>query len=308
MLRRFTLALILVLTLTVPGSARAGAAFPEVIPLPPGFQPEGIAIGRGTTFFVGSIPTGAIFKGELRTGEGDVFVDPVDGRAAIGLAVDSAGQWLYVAGGPTGQAYVYDTETGDLLAEYQLTAPGSFVNDVVVTSDAAYFTDSFRPVLYRVPIAPDGTVADPSEVETIVLGGEFEFIEGAFNLNGIEATPNGKQLIVVNSTLGQLYTVDPNTGFAESIDLGGVQLFNGDGLLLLGRDLYVVQNRLNQIAVVRLSPDLESGSVEQYITDENFRVPTTIDNHGSRLYAVNARFGTPPTPETEYEVVQVRRR
>ena len=117
MLRRFTLALILVLTLTVPGSARAGAAFPEVIPLPPGFQPEGIAIGRGTTFFVGSIPTGAIYKGDLRTGEGDVLVDPVGGRAAIGLAVDSAGQRLYVAGGPTGQAYVYDTETGDLLAE-----------------------------------------------------------------------------------------------------------------------------------------------------------------------------------------------
>lgn len=236
-----------------------------------------------------------------------MLVEPVEGRAAIGLTTDPAGRRLYVAGGPTGQAYLYDTETGALLAQYQLTAPGTFVNDVVVTRDAAYFTDSFRPVIYRVPISPNGTLADASEVETIVLGGEFEFVAGAFNLNGIEATPNGKRLIVVNSSLGQLYTVDPNTGFAERIDLGGVQLRNGDGLLLLGRDLYVVQNRLNQIAVVRLSPDLESGTVVQYITDADFRVPTTIDNFGSRIYAVNARFGTPPTPETEYEVVQVRR-
>ena len=307
MLRRLTLALILLLTLSVPGSARAGAAFPEVIPLPDGLQPEGIAIGRGTTFFVGSIPTGAIYHGDLRTGQGDVLVEPVAGRAAIGLATDPAGRRLYVAGGPTGQAYVYDTETGALLAQYQLTAPGTFVNDVVVTRDAAYFTDSFRPVIYRVPILPDGTLADQSEVETIALGGEFEFVVDAFNLNGIEATPNGKRLIVVNSSLGQLYIVDPNTGFAERIDLEGVQVFNGDGLLLSGRDLYVVQNRLNQIAVVRLSPDLESGTVVRYITDADFRVPTTIDNFGSRIYAVNARFGTPPTPDTEYEVIQVRR-
>ena len=29
-------------------AAFAGAGFPEIIPLPTGFQPEGIAVGRGT--------------------------------------------------------------------------------------------------------------------------------------------------------------------------------------------------------------------------------------------------------------------
>jgi hypothetical protein len=41
--------------------------------------------------------------------------------------------------------------------------------------------------------------------------------------------------------------------------------------------------------------------------DAAFRVPTTIARHGHDLYAVNARFGTPPTPATDYDVVSVSR-
>ena len=53
-------------------AAAAQATFPEEISLPTGFRPEGIAIGNGTTFYVGSIPTGAVYRGDLRTGEGAV--------------------------------------------------------------------------------------------------------------------------------------------------------------------------------------------------------------------------------------------
>jgi hypothetical protein len=77
--------------------------------------------------------------------------------------------------------------------------------------------------------------------------------------------------------------------------------------LLQGHTLYVVQNQLNQIAVVELSPDYLAGNVVETITDPAFRVPTTIAGFGPYLYVVNARFGTPVTPDTEYEVVQVRR-
>ncbi|HET9909616.1 MAG TPA: hypothetical protein VFQ23_23415, partial [Anaerolineales bacterium] len=114
-------------------------------------------------------------------------------------------------------------------------------------------------------------------------------------------------LIIVNSTEGALYTVDPNTGIATRIDLGTGAVPAGDGILLQGKTLYVVQNQLNQIAVVKLSTDLSSGTIEETITSPNFRVPTTIAQFGNSLYAVNARFGTPPTPDTEYEVVQVPR-
>ena len=71
--RRSLLTLLLVaLSLMMLGAAPAHQSFPDTIPLPNGFQPEGIASGRGTTFYVGSIPTGAVYRGDLRSGEGAI--------------------------------------------------------------------------------------------------------------------------------------------------------------------------------------------------------------------------------------------
>jgi sugar lactone lactonase YvrE len=301
-MRRFILTAVAAAVLAVPAVISAATPFPQKIGLPDGFRPEGIAIGRGTTFYVGSIPTGAIYRGDLRTGEGSVFVPGAPGRAAIGVAVDKRDR-LFVAGGGTGMGFVYDA-AGKLVASYLLAGgPGlTFVNDVVVTRDAAWFTDSNRDVVYRLGIAGDGTLA--AAAESVPLGGDYQQVPGT-NLNGIEATPDGGTLIAVQSVTGRLFTIDPQTGAARLIDLGGTLLPNGDGLLLRGKTLYVVQNRLNQIAVVELAPDLASGEVTGFLTDPDFDVPTTIDRHGNRLYAVNARFSTPPTPTTKYDVVQV---
>ena len=299
---RITIAAAATALLALTGVGQAQSSFPETIPLPNGFQPEGIAIGKGTTFYVGSIPTGAVYRGDLRTGESSVLVPGASGRASIGVGVDQRNR-LFVAGGPTGKGFVYSAD-GQLLAEY-LFAPGidpTFVNDVFVTKDAAWFTDSRRHALYRVGISPGGGLAGAAE--TLPVTGDFVPTAGN-NLNGIEGTPNGKTLIAVQSSTGLLFTVDQQTGVAEEIDLGGATLPNGDGLLLHGRALYVVQNRLNQIAVVRLAPDFASGVVTGVLTDPDFDVPTTIDRHGQQLYVVNARFGIPPDPANEYDVVKV---
>ena len=279
--------------------------FPNVIRLPNGFQPEGIASGKGTTFYVGSIPTGAIYRGDFRTGKGDVLVPAQEGRAAIGLKYDERTGLLFVAGGPTGFAYIYNGETGENVDEVQLTTGPAFINDVVITKDAAYFTNSMQPVLYRVPLRNNGKLPGNLRVEELPLTGDYVFTPDAFNANGIAATPNGDTLIIVNSVDGLLYNVDPKTGEATLIDLGGDTVPNGDGILLQGRTLYVVQNQLNQIAVVNLKADFTKGTIVDTITDSDFRVPTTIARFGDSLYAVNARFGTPPTPDTKYEVVRV---
>ena len=305
--RRSLLVLLVVALSAVMIAAAPLQAFPDVIPLPNGFQPEGIAVGEGHTFYVGSIPTGAVYRGDLRTGEGDVLVPAQSGRAAIGLKYDERTGLLFVAGGPTGFAFIYDGETGDNIAEVQLTTGPRFINDVVITQDAAYFTNSQQPVLYRVPLENNGELPATPTVEEIPLTGDYVFTPGAFNANGIAATPNGDTLIIVNSVDGVLYNVDPATGVATRIDLGGESVPNGDGILLEGKTLYVVQNRLNQIAVVALTPDLTAGEIVDTITNSAFRVPTTIAGFGNSLYAVNARFGTPPTPATEYEVVRVNR-
>jgi sugar lactone lactonase YvrE len=283
--------------------AAAGPAFPEKIDLPNGFAPEGIAIGHGHTFYVGSIPTGAIYRGDLRTGEGRVLVPAAPGRQAIGLDFDRK-ERLFVAGGPTGRAFVYDAHSGGLLAEYTLTTGATFVNDVVVTREGAYFTDSLQQQLYHLPLGPGGALG--AVAETIPLSGDIAFVAG-FNLNGIDATPNGQTLVVVQSNLGKLFTVDPRTGVAGEIDLGGETVTAGDGILLDGKTLYVVQNQQNRIAVVRLARDLGSGTLLTHLTHPDFSVPTTIAEFGQRLYAVNARFGTPVTPTTPYWVTQLRK-
>jgi sugar lactone lactonase YvrE len=279
-------------------AAPLGAAgrFPEVIPLPNGFQPEGIAVGKGGTFYVGSIPTGAIYRGSVKTGEGEVINPGGSGRAAIGVELDH--RTLYVAGGPTGKGFVYSALSGRLLATHTLTTDANtFVNDVAVARGGAYFTDSLRPFLYRVDEL--GGVAE------IPLGGDIEYVPG-FNLNGIDATPDGKTLLAVQSNVGKVFTIDPRTGRADEIELD-TTVVNGDGILLDGRTLYVVQNRDNKVAVIRLDARLRSGRVVAHLTDPDFAVPTTIDELGSRLYAVNARFGTPPTPQTPYWVAKLRK-
>ena len=234
-----------------------------------------------------------------------MFIPAQEGRAAIGLKYDARSGLLFVAGGPTGNAYVYDGETGESVAELQLNTQGSFINDVIVTKDAAYFTNSNEAVFYRVPLVNHGQLPDPVVIQEIPLSGDFELQEG-FNSNGIAALPNGKTLIIVNSAAGALYNVDPTSGVATLIDLGGESVPNGDGLLLEGKTLYVVQNFLNKIAVIQLNSDMTAGTIVDEITSDSFRVPTTIARFGNALYAVNARFDTEPTPDTEYEVVRVR--
>jgi hypothetical protein len=306
--------LVALLVPVVPASARPVASFPSSIPLPDGFRPEGIAVGQGTEFFVGSIPSGAIYRGDLRTGEGETLVPPQEARVAIGLSIDTRTNYLFVAGGPTGSAYVYDASTGETvdvfpLADESLVNDGeTFVNDVIVTRNAAYFTDSFRPYLYRLPLSEGGGLPDPSAVEEIALEGDFDFMPRAFNSNGIDATRNEEWLVIVHSTLGTLYRVEPTTGYATLIDLGDEDVSRGDGILLDGRTLYVVQNRLNRIAVVELNRELTTGEITGYITDPLFDVPTTIAEFGRNLYAVNARFDVPEPGTASYDVIAVSKR
>ena len=283
--------------------ASAGAgAFPERIELPDNFEPEGIAIA-GDQFYVGSIPTGAVYRGNLRTGEGDIFVQPQDGRASIGMKVDRGR--LFVAGGGTGMAFVYDARTGANIASYQLSDAPRFINDVVVTKSAAWFTNSAQSVLYRVPLGPGGLPGEASTVQEVTLGGEYAPGPG-FNVNGIDATPNGKTLVIVQSGAGKLYTVTP-TGIANQITLAeGKSVVNGDGILLDGKTLYVVQNRDNQIAKIALANDLDSGRVLTLLTGD-FDVPTTIAEHGNSLYAVNARFPPPPRLTPDFWVTKLRK-
>ena len=283
-------------------------AFRDAIPLPNGFSPEGIAFGAGSTFYVGSLATGAVFRGDARTGAGDLIVPAQAGRSSCGVRYQARGNRLWVAGSTTGQAYVYDAATGATLAVYNLGAPGAtLINDAVVLRNAVYFTDSWNPVLYRVPLGPGGELQQPSAVQTIALSGDYTSVAGQFNGNGLVATPNEDQLILGNSATGVLYRVDPATGQTRAIDLAGGSVAFDDGLMLIGRTLYVVQGAINQVGVVQLSADYATGVVDEPLANGALEFPSSIGAFGSALYAVNARFDVQPGPTVEYDVVRVLR-
>jgi streptogramin lyase len=300
-MRKLIAALVALCSLTAP-AALAHGSFPEKIPLPNGFAPEGIEIAGGKTFFVGSTRTGAIFSGNLHTGTGQIIIPGAapGTRGATGIEYDRGKLWVAGAGG--GTARVYDLKTGALAHEYQLgTAPATFINDAVVTKTAAYFTDSQQPAISRIAINKHGT---PGALTTIALSGDYHHLAGQFNLNGIVATANGKHLIAVSSAGKQLFLIDPSTGVAKAIDTGTYDLVNGDGLMLDGKLLYVVQNRSNLIAIFRLSHDLRKATFITTISDPDFDVPTTIDRVGNTIYAVNARFGTATPDDQHYDIVK----
>jgi len=294
--------LVLLAALVLPVGVQADA-YPEVIQLPTGWRAEGIAVAFGHWFYSGSLATGAVYRGDLRTGEGEILV-PDQGRLAVGLKVDERSGFLFVAGGPSGTAAVYDARTGETVEVYQLTGDASFINDVIITNDAAYFTNSLAPVIYVLPLGPGGALPDPSEVETLSLSGDYAQVAG-FNVNGIEATSNGKYLIIVQSSTGFLFLVDADTGAATRIDLGGELVTAGDGIVLRGHTLYVVRNQLNLVAVIDLSSNNLTGVVVDELTSDFYSVPTTAAIFGNALYTVNARFGQPNPQDLPYEVVRV---
>jgi len=269
--------------------------------------PEGIAT-QGGTYYVSSTTDGTIYRGDVRERAARVFLPGgTDGRTtAVGVAV--AGDRLVVAGGSTGLVFVYDTTTRALVARFSngVTDGSTFLNDVAIAPNGdAYVTDSLRPVLYRIPAASlstarAGTQPLPGFVD--FTGTALEYQQG-FNANGIEATPDGRYLLVVQSNTGRLFRIATADRSVRRVDLGGASLSAGDGMLLTGgRTLYVVRNALAVITEVKLRPDYLSGVVRGETTDPSFRFPTTLDEARGRVLVVNSQFdkrgGNPEEPFT----------
>ena len=319
-------------TFNVPGETKADldfrgpSDFPELIKLPDGFGAEGIEVGKGTDFYVSSWTAGGIYKGDLSTGQGSMLVEP-NGIGLAGLSYDYRTDYLFTANAWSGLTQVYNGITGELVATYDLAAAangligpnGVIINDVIVTQFAAYYTDSYNPILFKVPLSSSGGLPAASEVEAIPMEGFVMTYNPAFyyiEANGIVTTdPSGDKLIINNMASGIFYLVDSETGVATPIEITGKapeELVWGDGLLLMGNMLYFAQNFPNKIAVVKLSADFTYGEWVQDITSYLFHEPATIARHGNAIYACNAHFdeiylqGANPG-KLSYEVVKVKK-
>lgn len=290
-----------------PLSLAAGDPRPDRIALETGSLPEGIAAGPGTTFFVGARSDGDVYVGDVRDDEVTRLVDETTpGAAAVGMHYDARSGLLWVAGGGPAAGRGLGTVTAyDGAGEvFSTTVPGAgFLNDVAVTRDAVYVTDSFDDALVVVPLGPGGR---PEGATTgLPLSGDYVQPAG-FGANGIRELPGG-DLVVVSG--GVLYAVDPDTGVADRIEVrGGRALSGGDGLEVRGRTLYVVHgDGGDEVVVLRLSGDGRSATRTGVIAEQRpsqLDRPTTAALVAGSLYVVNGRFST-AGPETENFVTRL---
>lgn len=262
--------------------------------------PEGVATDR-RTFFVGSTTDGTIYRGRLKgTTARPFLLGDADRSMAVGLKVDEGK--LFVAGGGTGKVFIHDIRSKALVGSFQVPDPASptFVNDLTVAKDdSVYVTDSFRSTLYR--IAP-GEYANSSP-QTLQVFRDFTGTvlptNPGFNLNGIVAARNGKFLVLAHSGVGKLFRLRLSDRAVTEIDLGHDQV-SGDGLVLLGRRLFVVERQgdVGYLVKVRLKGRAYSGRLISRTTYPSFDDPTTAAFARGRLLVVNSQFGERAAGET----------
>jgi sugar lactone lactonase YvrE len=264
-------------------------------------NPEGIAYDPSTqSFFVGATGDGTIYRGTLGNSTVGEFIPGAPGKQAAGMKVFQGK--LYVAGAFTGTVTVYDIATRQVVALFQNFAAG-MLNDLVVTQNGDVFvTDSLVPVLWLIKAAQ---VASGVGVMTgIPVDPEIAYIydPDPFNLNGIVALNGGRSLIVVQSNNGKLFRIDldKDAPFGRRIYPVDVEpLIGGDGLLLDGRDLIVVQGGPPEmLTFVHLNPAANRGTVIERRSDPSFRFPTTVARGRGFYLLVNADFINNVTPFT----------
>jgi hypothetical protein len=298
----------LALPLVTPASAAPPDRFPTTVPLPTGSLPEGVADAPGDAVFAGARSDGSIYRADLSDGTGRVVVPGRDGYAAVGMQYDPSSDLLWVAGGGPragrglGTVTAYDGTSYERVYERVVPNAG-FLNDLVVTEDAVYVTDSFDASLVVVPLTAGRPAGAPTELP---LRGEYVQPQG-FGANGIRELTED-ELVLVSG--GVLYGVEKATGEADVLEVRGRQLSGGDGLVLDGSRLYVVNGYGgDEAAVLDLAADRESAQAKGLVTDKTLDRPTTGVLTEGALYLVNGRFETlAADPDAEVYLTRVKAR
>ena len=276
-----------------PAWAQSGV---RILPLPEAAAyPEGVTVDPATgAIYTNSANTGVVFRIDPETGAVVQVADPLGlgdssparpVSVALGLKADGQGR-LWVAGARTGSMHVVDIATGQRLARFTTPQGPWLINDVALTSDAAYFTDTLRPLLWRVSrdSIADGVLEPWLSFEGTVL----EYGEDP-NLNGIVATPDGRYLIVVLMKTGRLYRIDARTREVTAVDTGDSALDGGDGLALVGRRLFLVRQSAGEVVALDLSIDLTAAVEAKRIKPTELAWPATVAVRGDRLIVANSQ-------------------
>ncbi|WP_344216993.1 superoxide dismutase [Kribbella sancticallisti] len=296
-------------------SAHGGLPATYIVSQEPGVKPEGIAITRTGTMYVTSYGTGAVYRGTTDRRTLKPFLPAgSDGRTrATGIHPDNRGR-LFIAGFDTRALFVYRTD-GSLVAKRFASDPGALLNDLVITDDAVYVTDSGTGILWRAPLAGDHI----GELEPWLTPTDFPIRPGF--LNGIVATPDGRTALVSDNGTGSgepgdehVFRVNLRDRTSTEVTVSNGQLGSSDGLLLEGNRLYgVIDLPADEtgkpptaVNLAILSSDLTTAHVvRQSESVPREQTPTTIARDpAGRLLWVNSQIGN-PTPTAPFTVTVV---
>jgi sugar lactone lactonase YvrE len=272
---------------------------PERIPFKASRQyPEGITYAPTLDkFLISSITQGKIGTVDQNGRYTDLIT--TDNQLISGIGMKVRDGKLYVCNGDQGVSeksregtvqktaglFIYDLKSGENLRRINLAAllpaANHYANDLTFDAQGnVYVTDSFAPVIYKI-------AADTAQTASILINSPlFDGAQG-INLNGIVYHPD-KFLIVVKSNEGKLFKVDLSNP-SDIKEITGVNLPNGDGMVLFNNDLYVVNNR-NQVTQVRSTDGWKTAFVVKSDTS-GYSEATTNVLVNSKIYTLNARIG-----------------
>ncbi|MCW2951207.1 MAG: hypothetical protein JWQ48_377 [Conexibacter sp.] len=267
----------------------AHAATPKTLELPAGFSAEAMTAHAGA-LYVGSQIDGTVLRLDVKTGEQTTAVRGRPGVHSNGIRF--ADGRIIVAGGTTGKIFVYSAHDGTPIRTYDVR--GGFVNGVGILGHTAYATDTLKHVIYALPTSGKGAV------RTIAPTGDFK--PNAFDLDGI--IPAGGELLSGQYGTGILYKINPKTGVARTVDLGGATLPTNDGLMLNGRRLYVAENR-GKVQEVQLNGSLTAGRIVKTIPRRRLRNPVDVARIDGHLWVLNAHNPQRPKPTDVDDIIDL---
>lgn len=301
--RSITAGAAVAVALLVATSAQANPHKPDtyVVSNEADFQPEGIGVTNAGVIYVSSIGTGDIYRGHVKSTEFELFSDgaAVDRERSLGVHSDDKGR-VFVAGVSHLDVYAAD---GTLLA-HRPAAAGPIgdpeLNDLAITHDAVYVTDSTNAVIWRASLEGGeiGQLERWFDARDVYPGFPPQF----FFLNGIAASPAGDVLLVSSQGLESLIRVDVRTGDSQLVDLGD-HTYGPDGIELRGNTVfgvlnYAAPNDEQGVYVAQLNDDYTTGTVTCSVVEEDFDTPSTLGLSRNRILVVNSQIdnglGTPP--------------
>ena len=199
--------------------------------------------------------------------------------------------------------WVRCTSTAPTAASSLATIPpdlarGGGLNDVAVTADGVYVSDSDVSLVWYLPLdASADTPLQPIDI------GAVNAKAGKDSFNGIEALPDGT-LVVGQYTGTLLFQFDPGVPSATVIDLGDVRFAGTDGMSLDGDVLWTTNTYGNAVGQIVLCPTYDCGTVVAGPRDPLLSFPTDVQVAGNVVLVVNAQLpgliglGEPTLPFT----------